>query len=320
VAEGGTRNVVGGDTVAGTVVQAGSIGAVHVHTAVPPTGPAPASVAVDAWERRVGDSCVWRHVPQGRDTGHHRWHVAALAARLARMRDELERSLEQDPWCDSRIATAFLDNVEWLLGEPPGDGTKGLDLYPAEASLLVLFPFLHRVHYLRRAVRLAQVRPWSLRPAGTADPDRKAFEVFAEESEALVQRALREPGAEPLVGWWLCRRRLAQHGEFSDTGSVPTLLAELGDSAVELGAALAADRLTVLLHGLRRGPGICHPEFLNLLPADDRVRCGPGHEQIRFQRVGLLVALAYGHVRRDDRAGPGDIAREQPDQLVVHDD
>ncbi|AMW08956.1 hypothetical protein A4E84_05280 [Streptomyces qaidamensis] len=294
MADGGTRNVVGGDTVAGTVVQAGSIGALHVHTAVPPTGPAPASVAMDAWERRVGDSCVWRHVPQGRDTGHHRRHVTALAARLARMRDELERSLEQDPWCDARIATAFLDNVEWLLGEPPEDGTKGLDLYPAEASLLVLFPFLHRVHYLRRAVRLAQVRPWSLRPAGTADPDRLAFEVFAEESEALVQRALREPGAEPLVGWWLCHRRLAQHGEFSDTDSVHTLMAELGDSVGELGAALAADRLTVLLHGLRRGPDICHPEFLNLLPADDRVRCGPGHQQIRFQRVGLLVALAYG--------------------------
>ncbi|MFI2632283.1 ATP-binding protein [Streptomyces collinus] len=294
MAEGGTRNVVGGDTVAGTVVQAGSIGALHVHTSVPATGSAPASVAVDAWERRAGDSCVWRHVPQSRDTGHHRQHVAALAARLARMRDDLERSLEQDPWCDSRIATAFLDNVEWLLGEPPEDGTKGLDLYPAEASLLVLFPFLHRVHYLRRAVRLAQVRPWSLRPADTADPDRQAFEVFAEESEGLVQRALRAPEAEPLVGWWLCHRRLAQHGEFSDTGSVHTLMEELGDSAAELGAALAADRVTVLLHGLRRGPDICHPEFLNLLPADDRVRCGPGHQQIRFQRVGLLVALAYG--------------------------
>ncbi|MGI5371674.1 HD domain-containing protein [Streptomyces iakyrus] len=293
MAEGGTRNVVGGDTVAGTVVQAGSIGAVHVHTAVPPTEPAPASVAVDAWERRAGDSCVWRHVPQGRDTGHHRRHVGALASRLARMRDELERSLEQDPWCDSRIATAFLDNVEWLLGEPPEDGTKGLDLYPAEASLLVLFPFLHRVHYLRRAVRLARVRPWSLGPAGTADPDRQAFEVFAEQSEALVQRAVRDPEAEPLVGWWLCHRRLAQHGEFSDTGSVHTLMEELGDSAVELGAALAADRVTVLLHGLRRGPDICHPEFLDLLPADDRVRCGPGHQQIRFRRVGLLIALAY---------------------------
>ncbi|MFD5228435.1 hypothetical protein ACFWJ5_07810 [Streptomyces qaidamensis] len=205
-----------------------------------------------------------------------------------------DRSPEQDPWCDSRIATAFPDNVEWLLGEPPGDGTKGLDLYPAEASLLVLFPFLHRVHYLRRAVRLAQVRPWSLRPAGTADPDRQGFEVFAEESEALVRRALRDPGAEPLVGWWLCHRRLAQHGEFSDSDSVHTLMAELGDCAVEPGAALAADRVTVLLHGLRRGPDVCHPEFLNLLPADDRVRCGPGHQQIRFQRVGLLVALAYG--------------------------
>ncbi|MFH9006024.1 ATP-binding protein [Streptomyces afghaniensis] len=292
--EGGTRNVVGGDTVAGAVVQAGSIRELHLHAAVPPTGSAPDSVAVDAWERRVGDSCVWQHVPAGRDTGHHRRHVAAVAARLARMRDELEGSLERDPWCDSRIATAFLDHVEWLLGEPPQDGTAGLDLYPAEAALLVLFPFLHRVHYLRRAVRLAEVRPWSLRPESDAGPGREAFELFAEESEALVQRALRDPEAEPLVGWWLCHRRLTQHEEFSDADSVTGLLEELGESAAELGAALCADRVTVLLHGLRRGPDICHPEFLGLLPADERVRCGPGHQQIRFQRVGLLAALAYG--------------------------
>ncbi|MET9685616.1 wHTH domain-containing protein [Streptomyces coeruleorubidus] len=292
--EGGTRNVVGGDTVAGAVVQAGSIGELHFHAAVPPTGSPPASVAVGTWERRVGDSSVWRHVPQGRDTRHHRRHVAVLADRLARMRDELERSLEKDPWCDARIPTAFLDNVEWLLGEPPEDGTNGLDLYPAEASLLVLFPFLHRVHYLRRAVRLAQVRPWSLRPASAADPGREAYEVFVEESEALVQRALRDPEAEPLVGWWLCHRRLTQHEEFSEADSVAGLVEELGEPAAELGAALTPARVTVLLHGLRRGPDICHPEFLNLLPADERVRCGPGHQQIRFQRVGLLVALAYG--------------------------
>ncbi|WP_231911195.1 MULTISPECIES: ATP-binding protein [Streptomyces] len=283
-----------GDTVAGAVVQAGSIRELHVHAAAPPTGSTPGSVAMDAWERRAGDSCVWQHVPAGRDTGHHRRHVTALAARLARMRDELEGALEQDPWCDARIATAFLDHVEWLLGEPAQDGAAGLDLYPAEASLLVLLPFLHRVHYLRRAVRLAEVRPWSLRPESNAGPDREAFEIFAEESEALVQRALRDPEAEPLVGWWLCHRRLTQHEEFSEADSVPGLLEELGESAAELGAALTADRVTVLLHGLRRGPDICHPEFLGLLPADERVRCGPGHQQIRYQRVGLLAALAHG--------------------------
>jgi hypothetical protein len=289
--EGGTRNVVGGQTVAGTVVQAGSIGQLHFHAAASPS--AVETGASDAWVLGATGSCVWQHVPTGRDTGHHRRHVAAAAARLAEMRDELERSLERDPWCDSRIATVFLDNIDWLLGEP-SHGQDSLDLYPAEAALLVLFPLLHRVHYLRRAARLAEIRPWSLHPDPSAGALREAYELFAEESDALVQRALREPEAEPLVGWWLCHRWLAQQEEFSEADSVPALLAELGDSAAELGGALAADRVTVLLHALRRGPDVCHPEFLNLLPADDRVRCGPGHQQIRFQRVALLLALAYG--------------------------
>lgn len=182
-----------------------------------------------------------------------------------------------------------------LQGQPQSPpAPDSLDLYPAEASLLVLFPLLHRVHYLRRAARLAEVRPWSLRPDGDAGPLREAYELFAEESDALVQRALRDPEAEPLVGWWLCHRWLTQREEFSEADSVPALLAELGESVQELGGALAADRVTSLLHALRRGPDVCHPEFLNLLPADDRVRCGPGQQQIRFQRVALLLALAYG--------------------------
>lgn len=296
--EGGTRNVVGGNTVAKAVVQAQSIGEVHFHTAAPSSETEP--VTSDHWVRKALESCVWQHVSAGRDTGHHRRHVAAVATRLAELRDESERLLEQDPWCDSRIATVFLDIVEWLLGEPPQDPptgqplSAGLDLYPAEAALLVLFPFLHRVHYLQRAARLAEVRPWSLHPDPNAGALREAYELFVEESDALVQRALREPKAEPLVGWWLCHRRLVQHEEFSEADSVPALLAELGEPASELGGALAADRVTVLLHALRRGPDVCHPEFLNLLPSDDRVRCGPGHQQIRFQRVALLLALAYG--------------------------
>ncbi|KUL45653.1 hypothetical protein ADL12_03350 [Streptomyces regalis] len=39
---------------------------------------------------------------------------------------------------------------------------------------------------------------------------------------------------------------------------------------------------------------MCHPEFLKLLPADDRVRCSPGHQPIRFQCATLLLALVYG--------------------------
>ncbi|MFJ3776045.1 ATP-binding protein [Streptomyces sp. NPDC090075] len=296
------NNIVGGNTTATTVIQAGSIGQINVHPeASSPQAEAEAGVPdADAWVRKAVGSGVWGHVPSGRDSAHHRRHVAAAVARLASLRDDLEGRLEQDPWCDARIATAFLDNIGLLLGEPPREQRPdqaqpaGLDLYPAEAALLVLFPFLHRVHSLLRTAELMEIRPWSLRTEPDAGALRRAYEVFTEESDALVQRALRDPAAEPLVGWWLCHRWLTRHEEFTDATSVPGLLAELGPAAEELGGALAADRVTALLHGLRRGPDVCHPEFLNLLPSDDRVRCGPGHQQIRFQRVALLLALAYG--------------------------
>ncbi|MET9083116.1 ATP-binding protein [Streptomyces sp. NPDC004237] len=299
------NNIVGGNTTATTVIQAGSIGQINVHpeTSSPQAEAEAGAPDADAWVRKAVGSGVWGHVPSGRDSAHHRRHVAAAVARLASLRDDLEGRLEQDPWCDARIATAFLDNIGLLLGEPPREQRPdqaqqtqpaGLDLYPAEAALLVLFPFLHRVHSLRRTAELMEIRPWSLRTEPDAGALRRAYEVFTEESEALVQRALRDPAAEPLVGWWLCHRWLTRHEEFTDASSVPGLLAELGPAAEELGGALAADRVTALLHGLRRGPDVCHPEFLNLLPSDDRVRCGPGHQQIRFQRVALLLALAYG--------------------------
>ncbi|GGZ61807.1 wHTH domain-containing protein [Streptomyces bluensis] len=300
--EGGSRNVVSGDAVVGgPLVQAQTIRDIHFHATAPSTGAerseSDAPSELDAWVRRVTDSCIWQHIPDGRDSSHHRRHSAAVVAGLARMRDDLERLSAGDPWCDSGIATRFLDNVEWLLGEPVQTQAQGqareLDLYPAEASLFVLFPFLHRVHYLRRVVELAEIRPWTLRTQAGAGPGRKSFELFTEGDDGLVQRALRDDEAESSVGWWLFHRWVAQHQEFTRSDSVSGLLADLGPSSEELGGALDAGRLTALLHGLRRGPDVCHQEFLDLLPSDYRVRSGPGHQQVRFQRVALIVALAF---------------------------
>ncbi|KKZ71520.1 hypothetical protein VO63_23450 [Streptomyces showdoensis] len=198
----------------------------------------------------------------------------------------------EDPWDDPGLPARFLEQVEWLLGEP-GQGPD-LDLYPAEAALLALFPFLYRAHCLLRVEQLAAVRPWSLAPVAEPSADRRSFEVFTEGDQALVQRARRAPGAEPAVGWWLFHRWLAQQREFAGPDPVRRLLDELGEAAEGLGEALAPRRVTALLHGLRRGPDVCHPEFLTLLSTDDRVRSGPGHQRIRDQRLALLLALAHG--------------------------
>lgn len=305
--QGGARNVVDGGTIGGPVVQAGEIGVLHLHASAPP----PAAVAeppADPWVRAVGGSAVWGHVAEDRDARAHRELAEAVAARLAAVRTEARAAgvtgaaraagaagaagVREDPWDDPGLPTRFLEQVEWLLGEP-GAGTD-LDLYPAEAALLALFPFLYRTHCLLRVGQLAAVEPWNLAPVAEPSADRRAFEVFTEGAEALVQRARRDPGAEPAVGWWLFHRWLAQQREFAGTDPVRRLLDELGGAADGLGEALAPRRVTALLHGLRRGPDVCHPEFLALLSTDDRVRSGPGHQRIRDQRLALLLALAHG--------------------------
>ncbi|MFE7134706.1 ATP-binding protein [Streptomyces sp. NPDC057638] len=292
------------------MVQAQSIGTVHVHQGGPPAGES--VVPAEEWGRRAAGSPVWEHITAGREYGEHRRWVVSVAGRLSGIRDAAERELKGDPWGDGSVATRLLDQVEWVLGEA-GRG-EGLDLYPAEASLLVLTPFLYRTHYVRRAVELAGVRPWVLAPGGGAGGERRAFEVFMEGGEVLVQRARRDPGAEPLVGWWLFHRWLTQRREFTRGESVAELLGELarpgpdGEDARALGDALDPEWVAALLHGLRRGPDVCHPEFLRLLPADERVRCGPGHQQIRFQRVALVLAVA--HAMSVEMTGLPDIVAE----------
>ncbi|UED83820.1 HD domain-containing protein [Streptomyces profundus] len=284
----GTRNVVGGNASVGGLVQAQTVGSVHFHGQQPPAAPVP----VDPWARAVADSPVWRRIPSDREHTDHRRAAVATAVELARLRDASSEPLAEDPWSDEGFPHRFLENLGRLLDAPP----PGLDLYPAEAALLVLLPFLHQAHNLRRAAESApSARPDSLTPepapATAPEDERKAFEAFADAHRSLVRRALRRPGAEPAVGWWLHHRRLAQRDDLS---GLSLLLTDLGPCARELGEALAPRRVTALLHGLRRGPDVCHPEFLGTLPAEDTVRCISGHQRIRDQRLALIAALAHG--------------------------
>ncbi|MFJ1703903.1 hypothetical protein [Kitasatospora sp. NPDC088346] len=142
-----TWNTVDAATVHGPVVQARDIGHLSIHHA-PPSEPPPA-VPAEAWVRQALGSTVWQHVPAGRDAAPLRELVGSAVARLAVLRDDAERQLTADPWRDPTAAGRFLERIEWLLGEP--EPTPALDLYPAEAALFVLAPFLHRVHGLRAA-------------------------------------------------------------------------------------------------------------------------------------------------------------------------
>ncbi|MBB4949408.1 hypothetical protein F4556_004943 [Kitasatospora gansuensis] len=175
--------------------------------------------------------------------------------------------------------------MEWLLGEP-GEG-EPLDLYPAEAGLLVLVPYLHAVQQLTSMAGALDVGPELLTVRAERDAARSSYESFLGGYQLLVHRAELRPEAAPVIGWWLFRRWLE-----TDRG-----LGELVNAVAEpeqpLTAALDAGRLAKLLHGTRRGPDVCGPEHLARLAADD-VLPGPGRQRVREQRLSLLLALAHG--------------------------
>ncbi|MEU3448018.1 ATP-binding protein [Streptomyces thermolilacinus] len=280
-----TRNVAG--DVTGAVVQADRIGQVNIHHA-PPTPPAP-HADEDPWVARVEDSAVWRHVPESRDAARYRDAAGAVAAALAGLRDEAEARLADDPWRDPHAPERFAERLEWLLGEP-GEGA-GLDLYPAEAALFALVPLLARVHDLRLAADRLHVEPWRPGPSdGLPSPERAAFEAYAEGNGVLVQRASLRPDAAAPLGWWLYHRWLIRHEAYAAPETVRDLLDALGDAGgAALGRVLTARRVSRLLHGLRRGPDVCNPEFLDALAADETV----GVQRVRDRRLVLLCALAY---------------------------
>ncbi|OEJ93803.1 wHTH domain-containing protein [Streptomyces thermolilacinus] len=285
-----TRNVAG--DVTGAVVQADRIGQVNIHHS-PPAPPAP-HADEDPWVARVHDSAVWRRVPETRDAARYRDAAGAVAAALAGLRDEAEARLGDDPWRDPHAPDRFAERLEWLLGEP-GEGA-GLDLYPAEAALFTLVPLLARVHDLRLAAGRLHVEPWRLGPAplGPADdvasPERPAFEAYAEGNGVLVQRASLRPDAAAPLGWWLYHRWLIRHEAYAAPETVRELLDAVGEAGgAALGRVLTARRVSRLLHGLRRGPDVCNPEFLDALAADETV----GVQRVRDRRLVLLCALAY---------------------------
>ncbi|PSL56589.1 hypothetical protein B0I31_103342 [Saccharothrix carnea] len=241
----------------------------------------------DGWGRLVATARVWEHVPGHRDTRRMRAQAVDAAVRLSRLRDEAAHVLGDDPWHEPDFGTRFVEHVDWLLGEPGPDAH--LDLFPVEAALLVLVPLVYQVHYLQTAARLVEVSPW--RPGADADPgpERAAFEEFADRYGSLRHRARLRPSAAPAIGWWIFHRWLV-HQEFADERRVAPLCA---DFDVELAAVFTSERVSALLHGLRRGPSVCSPEYLSGLRADDQVRRA-GNQHIREQRLALLLALAHG--------------------------
>lgn len=223
--------------------------------------------------------------------------MCSAVAGLAGVRDAAQDALAADPWQDPGIAVRFIDRVEWLLGDP--GAARPLQLFPAEAALLILVPFLYGANRARTASRWAHVGPDRLGPAPDADEDRRAFEAFAAGHDRLVKRAALRPDAAQPIGWWLFHRWLLGRGEHAEAGPVRELLQEIeGEEELVrgLGGILEPGRVTALLHAVRRGPDVTNAEFLDRLSGEDQIRVPalPARQRVHDRRLALLLALAYG--------------------------
>ncbi|MFG2917395.1 hypothetical protein ACGF0D_31455 [Kitasatospora sp. NPDC048298] len=269
-----TWNAING-TVNGPVVQAETVNFL---------GGLPQAVPDDAddWVKHVAGSRVWMHIREGGGVEPYQRVVLEAVGELARLRDETV--LAEDPWQDPGIAERFAQQVDWLLGR--------LDLYPAEAALLAVLPFLYRVRSLRLAAARVSVGPTDLAPAAEPDADRAAYEQFIESHDLLVGRTRTRPASAVPLGWWLFHRWLDQHEDLADPEGVQEILGRLPVLA-DLGETFALKRVCALLHGLRRGPDVGNRDYLASLSVDDHLRA-PGEQQVREQWLALLLALAYG--------------------------
>ncbi|WP_030244463.1 hypothetical protein [Streptomyces sp. NRRL S-350] len=238
----------------------------------------------DPWVHSAADSRAWQHVRADRDAEPYRGAALETVRELARLRDSVD--LADDPWQDPGIAVRFASRVGWLLGD------DRLDLYPAEAALLAVLPFLYRVRSLHLASARAGVRPTDLQPSPAPDGDRAAYEQFIDSHDLLTQRARTRPASAAPLGWWLYHRWLDQHEDLADPEGVRELLDRL-PALPSLGETFSPKRISVLLHGLRRGPDVTNRDYLAGLSTDDHLRA-PGEQHVREVRLALLLALAFG--------------------------
>ncbi|WP_051696062.1 hypothetical protein [Streptomyces sp. NRRL S-244] len=270
-------NTISGGTYEGTVIQAASV-----------TVQAPTELDSprDPWVRAVLESGIWAHTAP-REVDAHLQHAARLAGRLAAIRDDAEQRIAGDIWADPGFASRFADRVEWLLGEPD----SALDLYPAEAGMLVLWPYIYQTHQLLLLTSRLEVDPSDLRPRPKAAGWRADYQSFLVGHDLLVNRAELRPEAAPVIGWWLYRRWLAR--EESGKERLVGLAAELAVESGPLTEALSTRRLARILAGLRLGSDICNSGHLGQLEADELLP-GPGRQRIRERRASLLLSVAYG--------------------------
>ncbi|MEV4325133.1 caspase family protein, partial [Microbispora rosea] len=253
------------------------------------------------WGTLARDHVAWKQVGDGRGAEDLRESTIALVEHLAANWKRDIRALNGDPWRDRHLALRMNSKIRWLLQTVLNP--EKLELSPAEAALLVAFPFLHESFWARHAARLCHVDPADL--AGDGFEEGERFRRFAAGHGRLLRRARRaaEAGDSPVVsavGWWLFHRWLARQPDCYQPRHVSDLLvssdmAESGDAAMLVGEVFAPDRMLEMLRVLRMDAAfLTRSDRTSALSPVRQVAGGTENEQdVREQLLGYLLTAAY---------------------------
>ncbi|MEU7912167.1 HD domain-containing protein, partial [Microbispora bryophytorum] len=253
------------------------------------------------WGTLARDHVAWKQVGDGRGAEDLREATTALVEHLATNWKRDIGALKDDPWRDRHLALRMNSKIRWLLQTVLNP--EKLRLSPAEAALLVAFPFLHESFWTRHAARLVQVNPADLVGDGSEESER--FRRYAAGHGRLLRRARRaaDAGDSPVVsavGWWLFHRWLARQPDCYQPAHVSDLLvssdvAESGDAGMFVREVFASDRVLEMLRVPRMDAAfLTRSDRTSALSPLRQVAGGTENEQaVREQLLGYLLTAAY---------------------------
>ncbi|MGW0807165.1 wHTH domain-containing protein [Nonomuraea sp. NPDC002799] len=255
----------------------------------------------DDWVPQARDHVAWKQVSDGPGVEALHEATVALVEQLAASWERDVRTLKGDPWRDQKLAVRMNSKIRWLLQTVLNP--EKLKLSPAEAALLVSFPFLYESFWARHAARRCHVMPADLDSDGSDESDR--FRQFAASYGRLLRRAKRAAKAGDIsvrsaIGWWVFHRWLARQPDCYQPDHISNLLVSpdvtaTGDVDVLVREVFAPNRMLEMLRVLRMDAAfLTRSDRESALNSVRQVAGGTENEQgIREQLLGYLLTAAY---------------------------
>ncbi|MGI5224759.1 HD domain-containing protein [Actinoallomurus sp. CA-142502] len=255
-----------------------------------------AGKGVTSWRELAQKHPAWELVASESQREEARSAAAELVGQLAKSRQKSARNIEGDPWLDSSLAGRMSERVAFLLSTL---GQSGLS--SAEASLLVVMPYLYDTFWITRLANIGNINPEDLSPNNDHDVIRTSFERFSQGYPGLYRRAIASIGNDKRdesnqIGWWLAHQWVIQQAENYDAAAltgIPVLAA--ADPANMQTLTFAPGRVLSFIKAILGGVNFFSQlEYSNELAKSATLAASTIDEQeVRERFIGYILSMGY---------------------------